>query len=172
VLDLNTGAAEALVAEIRSNAGEAICLTCDVLDKASIELAAKQVIAFFGHVDILINGAGGNKSQATTSTETPFFDLPQDAMRFVIDLNLMGTVLPSQVFGRMMAEQGSGVILNISSMNAFHPLTRIPAYSAAKAGVSNFTGDSGQRNCPWILPHRAKSFSAHRQKHWCPDIAR
>jgi NAD(P)-dependent dehydrogenase (short-subunit alcohol dehydrogenase family) len=102
-------------------------------------------------VDILINGAGGNKPAATTNPEQPFFDLPVDALRWVFDLNLMGTILSSQVFGKLMAGQKSGVILNISSMNAFRPLTRIAAYSAAKAGVANFT--------QWLAVHMAQEYS-------------
>ena len=132
--------------------GKAIGIGCNVLDKSSVEAAAKQIIEQFGSVDILINGAGGNKPQATTNAEVPFFDLPADAVRWVFDLNLMGTIIPSQVFGKLMAEQKSGVILNISSMNAFRPLTRIPAYSAAKAGVSNFT--------QWLAVHMAQEYSA------------
>jgi NAD(P)-dependent dehydrogenase (short-subunit alcohol dehydrogenase family) len=123
-----------------------------VLDKDSLETAAQQVLAAYGHVDILINGAGGNKAQATTSAEIPFFDLPADAVRWVFDLNLMGTILSSQVFGKIIAQQKDGVILNISSMNAFRPLTRIPAYSAAKAGVSNFT--------QWLAVHMAQEYSS------------
>jgi NAD(P)-dependent dehydrogenase (short-subunit alcohol dehydrogenase family) len=109
------------------------------------------VITELGHVDILINGAGGNKPQATTSQDLKFFDLPADAFRWVFDLNMLGTILPTQVFAKMMAVQGSGIILNISSMNAFRPLTRIPAYSAAKAGVSNFT--------QWLAVHMAQEYS-------------
>ena len=104
-----------------------------------------------GRVDILINGAGGNKPQATTNPGQSFFDLPADALRWVFDLNLMGAILPSQVFGKIMAAQKSGVIINISSMNSFRPLTRIPAYSAAKAGVSNFT--------QWLAVHMAQEYS-------------
>ena len=111
----------------------------------------RQVFEKFGHIDILINGAGGNKPAATTNPEQSFFDLPADALRWVFDLNLMGTILPCQVFGKIMAEQKSGVILNISSMNAFRPLTRIAAYSAAKAGVSNFT--------QWLAVHMAQEYS-------------
>ena len=151
VLDLNAQAAEALAEELRSNAADAIGVACNVLDKSSIEAAAQAVLEHFGHVDILINGAGGNKPQATTNPEQSFFDLPADALRWVLDLNLMGTILPSQVFGRLMAEQKSGVILNISSMNAFRPLTRIAAYSASKAGVSNFT--------QWLAVHMAQEYS-------------
>jgi NAD(P)-dependent dehydrogenase (short-subunit alcohol dehydrogenase family) len=151
VLDVITEAAEKLASEIRSSGGEALGVTCNVLDKASIESAAQQVIDAFGRVDILINGAGGNKPQATTEADMPFFDLPADAVRWVFDLNLLGTILPSQVFGKLMAQQKNGVILNISSMNAFRPLTRIPAYSAAKAGVSNFT--------QWLAVHMAQEYS-------------
>jgi len=151
VLDLNARAAEDLAAAIRSAGGQAIHVACDVLRRASIESAAQEVLAKLGRVDILINGAGGNLPQATTTPEQPFFDLPADALRWVFELNLMGTMMSSQVFGRIMAEQRSGVILNISSMNAFRPLTRIPAYSAAKAGVSNFT--------QWLAVHMAQTYS-------------
>ena len=151
VLDLNTEAANSLAAEIRSSSADAIGLTCNVLEQASIEAAAKVVVAKFGRVDILINGAGGNKPAATTNPEQRFFDLPAEALRWVFDLNLMGTILPCQVFGRLMAEQKAGAILNISSMNAFRPLTRIAAYSAAKAGVSNFT--------QWLAVHMAQEYS-------------
>jgi NAD(P)-dependent dehydrogenase (short-subunit alcohol dehydrogenase family) len=148
VLDLRADAAEALAAELGN---KAIGLACNVLDKADIEAAARKIMDAYGRVDILVNGAGGNNPKATTSPEQSFFDLPADALRFVFDLNLMGTILPSQVFGRIMAGQKNGVILNISSMNAFRPLTRIAAYSAAKAGVSNFT--------QWLAIHLAQEYS-------------
>ena len=151
VLDLDTVAAEHLSTELCSMGSEALGLTCNVLDKGSIETAAEAVISRFGRVDILINGAGGNKPAATTNPEQSFFDLPAEALRWVFDLNLMGTILPSQVFAKIMTRQKSGVILNISSMNAFRPLTRIAAYSAAKAGVSNFT--------QWLAVHMAQEYS-------------
>lgn len=151
ILDLNEKAAQDLAAEIQSNRGLASGFGCNVLDKDNMEAVADKVIAEFGQVDILINGAGGNKPQATTSQDLKFFDLPADAFRWVFDLNMLGTILPTQVFAKMMAEQGSGIILNISSMNAFRPLTRIPAYSAAKAGVSNFT--------QWLAVHMAQEYS-------------
>jgi len=151
VLDLNLEAAENLASDIRSKGAEAIGISCNVLEKASIETAAQIVSAQYSHVDILINGAGGNKPQATTNPTQSFFDLPADALRWVFELNLMGTILPSQVFGKLMAEQKRGIILNISSMNAIRPLTRIPAYSAAKAGVSNFT--------QWLAVHMAQEYS-------------
>jgi NAD(P)-dependent dehydrogenase (short-subunit alcohol dehydrogenase family) len=151
VLDLNIGAAEKLASEICDEGGNAIGVACNVLEKESVEGAAQLVLAKYSRVDILINGAGGNKPQATTNAQQTFFDLPADSLRWVFDLNLMGTILPSQVFGKQMADQKQGVILNIASMNALRPLTRIPAYSAAKAGVSNFT--------QWLAVHMAQEYS-------------
>lgn len=148
VLDLRIESAKALAGELGNGA---IGIECNVLDKESIEFAAKEVLKEFDHVDILINGAGGNKPQATTNNEQSFFDLSAEAIKWVFDLNLMGTILPSQVFGAIMAKQKNGVILNISSMNSFRPLTRIAAYSAAKAGVSNFT--------QWLAVHMAQEYS-------------
>jgi NAD(P)-dependent dehydrogenase (short-subunit alcohol dehydrogenase family) len=148
ILDVRPEPAEALAAELGNGA---IGLACNVLDKSSVEAAAQKVIDAFGCVDILINGAGGNKPQATTNAEQSFFNLPAETLRWVFDLNLMGTILPSQVFGKIMAKQRCGVILNVSSMNSFRPLTRIPAYSAAKAGVSNFT--------QWLAVHMAQEYS-------------
>ncbi len=153
ILDLNEEAAKKLAEEIKLEGGKAEGFACNVLDKENIETVAGKVISKFGHIDILINGAGGNKPQATTSQDLKFFDLPADAFRWVFDLNLLGTILPTQVFAKIMAAQKSGVILNISSMNAFKPLTRIPAYSAAKAGVSNFT--------QWLAVHLAQEYSAN-----------
>jgi NAD(P)-dependent dehydrogenase (short-subunit alcohol dehydrogenase family) len=161
LLDLREGASIEAAREIVVKGGRAIGLPCDVLDKKSLEAAKARVIDELGSVDILINGAGGNDPKATTSKETlehndlvgaagglkTFFDLDTDAIRSVFDLNFLGTLLATQTFGRMMAERGSGVIINISSMNAFKPLTRIPAYSAAKAAVSNFT--------QWLATHFA-----------------
>ena len=151
VLDLSAEAAQRVVDEIGANGGEAIAVPTDVLDRLSLETARQTVLDRFGRVDILINGAGGNKKQATTSAEQSFFDLPPEAVRLVFDLNCLGTILPSQVFGKQMVEQAEGVILNISSMNAFRPLTRVPAYSAAKAAVSNFT--------QWLAVHMAQEYS-------------
>jgi len=152
ILDINNQAADKLASEIIQFGGEAISFECDVCDKGSINLAAQQIINSFGKVDILINGAGGNKPQATTSSDLSFFDLPENALNWVIDLNLLSTILCAQVFGKFMAVQKKGIILNISSMNALRPLTRIPAYSAAKAAVSNFT--------QWLAVHMAQLYSA------------
>lgn len=148
ILDLKAAEAQAMADQV---GGGAIGIGANVLDRASIEAAAAQVQETFGPVDILINGAGGNKAEATTSDKVPFFDLPPDAIQWVLNLNFLGTFLPSQVFGRQMAERGSGVILNISSMNSFRPLTRVPAYSAAKAAISNFT--------QWLAVHMAQEYS-------------
>jgi NAD(P)-dependent dehydrogenase (short-subunit alcohol dehydrogenase family) len=131
--------------------GRAIAVQCDVLQADSIQRAVEQALAEFGVIDGLINGAGGNKPDATTGPARSFFDLSPEALRWVFELNLLGTILPSQIVGKHMAERNQGVILNISSMNAFRPLTRIPAYSAAKAGVSNFT--------QWLAVHLAQEYS-------------
>ena len=131
--------------------GRAFAVQADVLVRDDLQQAIRTVMAEFGRVDCLINGAGGNNPQATTRPDLPFFDLPEEALRFVFDLNLLGTILPTQVFGRQMAEQGDGVILNISSMSAMRPLTRVLGYSAAKAGVDNFTR--------WLAVHLAQQYS-------------
>jgi len=153
VLDLMLEAAQKVADDIVAAGGEAMAVPCDVLTKDSIEAAAQRIMDTWGLVDILINGAGGNKKQATTSPDLSFFDLSADAVQWVFNLNFIGTLLPCQVFGRVMAEQGEGIILNISSMNAFRPLTRIPAYSAAKAAVSNFT--------QWLAVHMSQEYSPH-----------
>lgn len=151
LLDLKEDDANELSEKICSSGGEAIAVPCNVLEKSSVDDAAQEVLSQYNQVDILINGAGGNKPEATTNPKDTFFNLPTEALRWVLDLNLIGTILPSQVFGEVMAKQGHGNILNISSMNAFRPLTRIPAYSAAKAGVSNFT--------QWLAVHMAQEYS-------------
>jgi NAD(P)-dependent dehydrogenase (short-subunit alcohol dehydrogenase family) len=151
VLDLRLPAAEKVVDAIKKNGGEALAVECNVLDKASIEKASGEILKKWGTIDILINGAGGNRKDATTSPDLSFFDLPADAIKFVFDLNIIGTLLPSQVFGKVMAEKKKGCIINISSMNAFRPLTKIPGYSAAKAGISNFT--------QWLAVHLEQNYS-------------
>jgi NAD(P)-dependent dehydrogenase (short-subunit alcohol dehydrogenase family) len=151
MLDRNLDPAEGLLDLMGPAACRAVVVRGDVLDRESLEGAAAEILRSFGRVDCLINGAGGNKPEATTGARQAFFDLPSEALRQVFDLNVMGTVLPSQVFGRIMANRGDGVILNISSMNSFRPLTRIAAYSAAKAAVSNFT--------QWLAVHMAQEYS-------------
>jgi NAD(P)-dependent dehydrogenase (short-subunit alcohol dehydrogenase family) len=161
ILDFNLEAAQKLADEIHAAGGTAIPVKCNVLETPSLVAAKDLVLQKFSQIDILINGAGGNNPKATTSKEQllpedlkaklegekSFFDLDPEGIQFVFNLNFLGTLLPSQVFGRVMAEQGRGVIINTSSMNAFRPLTKIPAYSAAKAAISNFT--------QWLAMHFA-----------------
>jgi NAD(P)-dependent dehydrogenase (short-subunit alcohol dehydrogenase family) len=151
VLDLFEEPAQKVIDRINFAGGNAIAVKCNVLDRPSVVCAAEAVLEKFERVDVLINGAGGNKKEATTSDELKFFDLPAEAIRFVFDLNFLGTLLPCQVFGKIMADAGRGVILNVSSMNAFRPLTKIAAYSAAKAAISNFT--------QWLAVHMCQNYS-------------
>jgi len=137
--------------EIKQAGGKSIAVECDVLDKKSVEKAKGKTIHQLGAIDVLINGAGGNSKQATTSEDISFFDLSEEALRFVFDLNFIGTFLTTQTVGRDMVSSGEGVIINISSMSAFRPLTKIPAYSAAKAAVSNFT--------QWLAAHMCRNYS-------------
>jgi NAD(P)-dependent dehydrogenase (short-subunit alcohol dehydrogenase family) len=153
MIDLNLLPAQALLERMGDRAKHAMAVEGNVLDASSLQKATEAILNRFGGIDCLVNAAGGNKPQATTSPDLSFFDLPTDALRWVFDLNILGTMLPCQVMGKVMAEKGQGTILNISSMNAFRPLTRIPAYSAAKAGVSNFT--------QWLAVHMAQRYSPH-----------
>lgn len=152
LLDINYDAAEKIADEIGENA---IAIRCNCLDKESIKSAYSTVIEAFGHVDILINGAGGNNPKATCDNEymfpdttgvKDFFALEESGLKFVFDLNVTSAFLVTQVFAEGMVKTG-GNIINISSMNAYRPLTKIPAYSAAKAGISNFT--------QWLAVHFA-----------------
>ena len=154
LLDINYDAAKAVAEEIGESA---LAIRCNCLDKASIEEAKATVTECFGEVNLLINGAGGNNPRATTENEThtsdtvggkDFFSLDESGLKFVFDLNITSAFLVTQVFARDMVKTG-GNIINISSMNAFRPLTKIPAYSAAKAGISNFT--------QWLAVHFAPS---------------
>ncbi len=131
--------AETLCREISGIGGFAICAPVNVMDKAALQQSAAFVQEKLGGLDILINAAGGNRKEATCAPDRGFFDLPADVLRGVVDLNLLGTILPSQVFGAVMARDKRGVIVNISSMTADRPLTNVVGYSAAKAAVSNFT---------------------------------
>ena len=151
VLDLRRDAAAEVAGKITSQGGRAEAVSVDVLDRQSIEEAYKQVVDSLGPVDVLINGAGGNKKEATTSPELSFFDLPESAVRWVFDLNCLGTIMPSQIFCRAMAERGQGNVINVSSMSAFHPLTKVLGYSGAKAAISNFT--------EWLAVHMAQEYS-------------
>ena len=150
LLDLNVAAAEAQALIIRAEGGIAKGFEANVLNKESLERCHEDVLKEFGKCDILINGAGGNNPRATTDNEyaelddsikemKTFFDLDQSGVEFVFNLNFIGTLLPTQVFAKDMVGRKDSSILNISSMNAYTPLTKIPAYSGAKAAVSNFT---------------------------------
>ena len=158
ILDLNLEAAQKVADEVNAIGGIAKAYKANVLEKDSLEAVKKDINADFGSIDILINGAGGNNPRATTSNEThelgkeyekDFFALDESGVRFVFDLNFLGTFIPTQVFAKDMLGKKGCSILNISSMNAFTPLTKIPAYSAAKAGISNFT--------EWLAVHFAPS---------------
>jgi len=162
VLDLRSEASEKVAAAIRAAGGAAIGVAANVLEKDSLETARAAVEKAFGPVTLLVNGAGGNHPKGTTSREyllpedlehtvagiTTFYDLDPKGVEFVFNLNFLGTLLPTQVFTRHMAQAGRGTVINVSSMNAFTPLTKIPAYSAAKAAVSNFT--------QWLAVHFSK----------------
>jgi len=151
LLDIMEDNVKGVAEEIENQGGEAITVVADVLKKESLLEARKKVLNKFGRIDILINGAGGNKKEATTSEEFSFFDLPQDALKWVLDLNLLGTIMTCQVFGEEMVKNDSGSIINISSMAAIRPLTKTISYSAAKAAVSNFT--------QWLAVHFNQNYS-------------
>lgn len=160
ILDIKKEYADKVADEVRNIYNtEIIGVEANVLDKASLEQAKKVIVNKLGNVDILINGAGGNSPKATTKEEfitdenvnslnDTFFGLELEGFQKVFDLNFLGTLLPTMVFAKEMVERKSGVILNISSMNSFRPLTKIPAYSAAKSSINNFT--------EWLAVHFAK----------------
>lgn len=161
ILDLNQGAAEKLVKQISEKYSvEALGLAANVLDKKSLEEAKKTINDKFGPIHYLVNGAGGNSPKATTKVEQlipgkgdiwteSFYGLDMEGFRFVFDLNFLGTLLPTMVFTTDMLEAGKGGVINISSMNAIKPLTKIPAYSAAKSAINNFT--------EWLAVHLGKT---------------
>ena len=128
-----------IVSEITAAGGEALFLETDVLDSVKVQKNCDDILARYGHIDALLNAAGGNMPGATIPPDGTFFDIDPDHFRKVLDLNLTGSVIPTQVFLRPMVEAGKGAIVNFSSMAAFRPLTRVLGYSAAKAGISNFT---------------------------------
>ncbi|MCF7791671.1 MAG: SDR family oxidoreductase [Victivallales bacterium] len=161
ILDIKKEAADKTAEMIRADGGTAIGVQCNVLQKENIIKAEKIISEKLGKCDILINGAGGNHAKGTTTKEylykedikdnpdiTTFFDLDPESINFIFKFNFLGTLLPSQIFSKPMAEKSCGTIVNVSSMNAFCPLTKIPAYSGAKAAVSNFT--------QWLAVHLSK----------------
>jgi NAD(P)-dependent dehydrogenase (short-subunit alcohol dehydrogenase family) len=162
VLDLRKEAADAVAQEINDNGGDAIGVAANVLEKESLVTAKQEINSKYGKVDILINGAGGNHPKGTTSNSffqmedlentsdgfKTFFDLDPKGIEFTFNLNFLGTLIPTQVFATDMVGRDGCSVLNISSMNAFTPLTKIPAYSGAKAAVSNFT--------QWLAVHFSK----------------
>lgn len=160
ILDLNEAAAKVIASEIVAEGGRAIGVSANVLDKESLESAKKIVNDTFGSVDILLNGAGGNNPKGTTTKEyfflgdenlediKTFFDLDPQGVEFVFNLNFLGTLIPTQVFAHDLIGKKDATIINVSSMNAFSPLTKIPAYSGAKAAISNFT--------QWLAVHFSK----------------
>lgn len=139
VLGRRADEGNAIVDEIKANGGEAMFLTTDVLDAAVLEQNLKDILAAYGRVDALLNAAGGNMPGATIAPTGNFFDVDVSQFERVLNLNLTGTVLPTQIFLKPMVEAGRGAIVNFSSMAAFRPMTRVMGYAAAKAGISNFT---------------------------------
>jgi NAD(P)-dependent dehydrogenase (short-subunit alcohol dehydrogenase family) len=139
IVDRDPALADRLKVRLTSSVGKAIVVYGDVLKKDVMQKSADEVLKEFGRIDALINTAGGNNPRATVGPDQTFFDLPEEGLRMASDLNILGTIFPSQVIGKIMAKQKEGVIVNISSMTAFRPLTRVVAYSAAKAAVTNFT---------------------------------
>lgn len=153
IIGRHTEKLKAVADQILEAGGSAIYCTADVLDKDSLEGARNEIQKQFTKVDILVNGAGGNNTEATTSEELSFFDIQADSLKKVFDLNVTGAILTTQVFGKLFAEAGSGCVINISSMAAYHPLTKTIAYSAAKAAVNNFT--------QWMAVHFNQNYSTN-----------
>jgi len=152
ILDLNLGRLPAMQESLGPRARQVDGCQVDVLSRDSLTKAGEAINKRFGRLYGLVNTAGGNSPKATVSPTQSFFEIPPEGMRFVLDLNLLGTIMPCQVLGKQMAENGEGVILNYSSMAALRPLTNVAAYSACKAGVSNFTA--------WLAVHMAQNYSA------------
>lgn len=153
VLGRNQERMDAVVGAIRQSGGDALGVICDVLDRDSLVQARQEILEQYGTIDILLNGAGGNRKSATTSPDLSFFDLPEADLDWVMRLNFMGTLLPSQIFGEVFAEKKAGVILNISSMASLQPLTNVVGYAAAKAAINNFT--------QWLAVHFNKHYSSN-----------
>jgi len=152
IWDISLGAAIKKRDEIISSEGVAIAVECDVTKKMSVTRALKQTLTKYSSIDILINGAGGSHKETTTSAQTEFFDIKQEAMKQAVYLNYMSAVIPSQAVGRIFAKKKTGVILNITSVAGILPLTRAIGYSNAKAALSSFT--------KWLAVHMAQNYSS------------
>lgn len=151
LLDLFVDKAQEIADQINADGGEAIAVKANVLDRSSLEEARAAVLERYGTIDVLVNGAGGNKREATVSPELDFFHLDVDAFKWVFDLNVTGAVLTTMVFGECLALKGSGSVINIASMATYHPLTNTVAYCGAKAAVANFT--------EWMAAHFNLNYS-------------
>jgi NAD(P)-dependent dehydrogenase (short-subunit alcohol dehydrogenase family) len=151
ILDLRLGGVPAIKERCGEHASQVDACEVDVMNRDSLTAAGAAINNRFGPLYGLVNAAGGNSPKATVSPTMSFFDIPEEGMRFVLDLNLLGTIMPCQMLAKQMADKGEGVILNYSSMNALRPLTNIAAYSASKAGITNFTA--------WLAVHMAQNYS-------------
>ena len=181
LLDINLKAALDRTDELAKLGHEVIALECDVLSKASMEKSCDQIVKHFHKINCLINGAGGNKREATTSEDLSFFDIPIEANKWVFDLNFMGTLLPCQVFGKEIVKQESGSIINIASIAALGPTVGLQAYGAAKAGVVHLTKTHAIQFaprkirvnciCPGLLYTRAWEMLTARIKQSNPELA-
>lgn len=151
ILDLRLGGVAPIKERLGDRADQVGALEVDVMNRDSLLAAGEAIDKRFGSLYGLVNAAGGNNPRATVNPTISYFDIPEDALRFVLDLNILGTMMPCQILARPMAESGEGVILNYSSMNAYRPLTNIAAYSASKAAITNFTA--------WLAVYLAQNFS-------------
>ncbi len=151
ILDVRLGAVPAIKERLGERASQVDAFEVNVLSRDSLMAAGEAINKRFGTLYGLVNAAGGNSPKATVSPTMSFFDIPEEGMRFVLDLNILGTMMPCQILAKQMAETGEGVILNYSSMNAYRPLTNIAAYSASKAGITNFTA--------WLAVYMAQNYS-------------
>ena len=157
ILDLRLGGVPAIKERLGKCANQVDAVEVNVMNRTSLMEAGEAINKRFGPLHGLVNAAGGNSPKATVSQEMSYFDIPEDALRFVLDLNILGTMMPCQVLAKQMAAAGEGVILNYSSMNAYRPLTNIAAYSASKAAITNFTS--------WLAVYLAQNFSGKLAKY-------